>query len=240
MEKLWGDNFFDPATKKWTNKPTGSATCKRGFCQFIYEPIKVGGGGAGLAAGAGVGGGRWALMLTARVPAAPFQPASPLRAGCARRLRRASPSIPPRLASPRPRCLPPVQTVIEAAMNDNKDKLFGLLEKLEVMKKLKPEDKELMGKPLMKRVMQAGAGRCRVLAGCWRVLACRVPAGAAGGCCRLGPTRAALCAARWQAGLRGPAGLRLCQLARSRATLLHPPPPHPRSPGCPPPRRCWR
>ncbi len=20
MEKLWGDNFFDPATKKWTNK----------------------------------------------------------------------------------------------------------------------------------------------------------------------------------------------------------------------------
>lgn len=112
MEKLWGDNFFDPATKKWTNKvraarrdetqracaaahacrarllpraclpptpdadgcarlsppdthlqPTGSATCKRGFCQFIYEPIK---------------------------------------------------------------------TVIEAAMNDNKDKLFGLLEKLEV------------------------------------------------------------------------------------------------------------
>ena len=63
MEKLWGDNFFDPATKKWTNKPTGSATCKRGFCQFIYEPIK---------------------------------------------------------------------TVIEAAMNDNKDKLFALLEKLEV------------------------------------------------------------------------------------------------------------
>ncbi|KAL4421827.1 hypothetical protein ABPG77_001616 [Micractinium sp. CCAP 211/92] len=86
MEKLWGDNFFDPATKKWTNKPTGSATCKRGFCQFIYEPIK---------------------------------------------------------------------TVIEAAMNDNKDKLFGLLEKLEVLKKLKPEDKELMGKPLMKRVMQS-------------------------------------------------------------------------------------
>ncbi len=67
-------------------QPTGSATCKRGFCQFIYEPIK---------------------------------------------------------------------TVIEAAMNDNKDKLFGLLEKLEVLKKLKPEDKELMGKPLMKRVMQS-------------------------------------------------------------------------------------
>ena len=23
MEKLWGDNFFDPATKKWTNKVCG-------------------------------------------------------------------------------------------------------------------------------------------------------------------------------------------------------------------------
>ena len=28
MEKLWGDNFFDPATKKWSKKPTTSATCK--------------------------------------------------------------------------------------------------------------------------------------------------------------------------------------------------------------------
>ena len=28
MEKLWGDNFFDPATKKWSKKPTASATCK--------------------------------------------------------------------------------------------------------------------------------------------------------------------------------------------------------------------
>ena len=33
MERLWGDNFFDPATKKWTTKATGTATCKRGFCQ---------------------------------------------------------------------------------------------------------------------------------------------------------------------------------------------------------------
>jgi hypothetical protein len=41
MERLWGDNFFDPATKKWTKKDTGTATCKRGFVQFIYEPIKV-------------------------------------------------------------------------------------------------------------------------------------------------------------------------------------------------------
>ncbi|KAL4548903.1 hypothetical protein Ndes2526B_g01440 [Nannochloris sp. 'desiccata'] len=86
MEKLWGDNFFDPTTKKWTKKHTGAASCKRGFCQFIYEPIR---------------------------------------------------------------------TVIDAAMNDNKDKLFALLEKLEVLPLLKPEDKELIGKPLMKRVMQA-------------------------------------------------------------------------------------
>ena len=85
MEKLWGDNFFDPTTKKWTKKHTGAATCKRGFCQFIYEPIR---------------------------------------------------------------------TVIDAAMNDEREKLFGLLDKLEVTGKLKPEDKELIGKPLMKRVMQ--------------------------------------------------------------------------------------
>ncbi|KAF9586974.1 hypothetical protein IFM89_039846, partial [Coptis chinensis] len=30
MERLWGENFFDPATKKWTAKNTGSPTCKRG------------------------------------------------------------------------------------------------------------------------------------------------------------------------------------------------------------------
>ena len=41
MEKLWGDNFFDPATKKWTKKSTGTATCKRGFVQFVYDPIKT-------------------------------------------------------------------------------------------------------------------------------------------------------------------------------------------------------
>ena len=39
-------------------------------------------------------------------------------------------------------------------MNDNKAKLFPMLEKLNVFSKLKPEDKELIGKPLMKRVMQ--------------------------------------------------------------------------------------
>ena len=39
-------------------------------------------------------------------------------------------------------------------MNDNKAKLFPMLEKLGVLHKLKVEDKELIGKPLMKRVMQ--------------------------------------------------------------------------------------
>ncbi|KAJ0964776.1 hypothetical protein J5N97_025914 [Dioscorea zingiberensis] len=40
MERLWGENYFDPATKKWTSKNTGSPTCKRGFVQFCYEPVK--------------------------------------------------------------------------------------------------------------------------------------------------------------------------------------------------------
>jgi elongation factor 2 len=44
--------------------------------------------------------------------------------------------------------------VIELAMNDNKEKLFPMLEKLNVLGKLKSEDKELSGKPLMKRIMQ--------------------------------------------------------------------------------------
>ena len=85
MTKLWGDNFFDPKTKKWTKKNTGAETCQRGFCQFVYQPIKK---------------------------------------------------------------------IIDGCMNDQKDKVFQNLEKLGVLAKLKPEDKELTGKPLMKRVMQ--------------------------------------------------------------------------------------
>lgn len=85
MAKLWGDNFFDPATKKWTNKQTESKSCKRGFCQFCYEPIRQ---------------------------------------------------------------------VIDLAMTDNREKLFPMLEKLNVFSKLKPDDKELTGKPFMKRIMQ--------------------------------------------------------------------------------------
>jgi elongation factor 2 len=40
MEKLWGDNFFDPKTKKWTKKDTGEKSCMRAFVQFCYEPIR--------------------------------------------------------------------------------------------------------------------------------------------------------------------------------------------------------
>ncbi|KAK8651916.1 hypothetical protein V6N13_141491 [Hibiscus sabdariffa] len=83
MERLWGENFFDPATKKWTTKNTGSATCKRGFVQFCYEPIKQ---------------------------------------------------------------------IINTCMNDQKDKLWPMLQKLQVT--MKSDEKDLMGKALMKRVMQ--------------------------------------------------------------------------------------
>ena len=83
MTRLWGSNFFDPKTKKWTETHTGEKTCQRGFNQFVYSPIK---------------------------------------------------------------------TLIEAAMNDQKDKLNALMEKLGI--KLKSDDKDLQGKPLMKRVMQ--------------------------------------------------------------------------------------
>jgi elongation factor 2 len=50
--------------------------------------------------------------------------------------------------------------VIELAMEDKKDKLFAMLEKVGVLSKLKAEDKELVGKPLMKRVMQVCVGVC--------------------------------------------------------------------------------
>ena len=51
-------------------------------------------------------------------------------------------------------CYEPIRRVIDAAMNDNKDKLWPMLEKLQVKEKLKPADLDLLGKPLMKRIMQ--------------------------------------------------------------------------------------
>ncbi|GMT00612.1 hypothetical protein PENTCL1PPCAC_22786, partial [Pristionchus entomophagus] len=37
MKNLWGDRFFDLKTKKWSSSATGDA--KRGFCQFVLDPI---------------------------------------------------------------------------------------------------------------------------------------------------------------------------------------------------------
>lgn len=39
-------------------------------------------------------------------------------------------------------------------MNDDKEKAFQMTDKLGVTSKLKPDDRELRSKPLMKRVMQ--------------------------------------------------------------------------------------
>jgi len=40
MKKLWGGNFFNPAKKKWTSKQfVDGKELKRGFCQFIMEPM---------------------------------------------------------------------------------------------------------------------------------------------------------------------------------------------------------
>jgi elongation factor 2 len=85
MQKLWGDNFFDPATKKWSNAKTESKTCVRGFVQFVYNPIRM---------------------------------------------------------------------MIENCMSDKKAAVFSMLEKCNVLGDLKSDDKELVGKPFMKRCMQ--------------------------------------------------------------------------------------
>jgi elongation factor 2 len=41
MAKLWGDNFFNPATKKWSTKSTdgGGKPLERAFNQFVLDPI---------------------------------------------------------------------------------------------------------------------------------------------------------------------------------------------------------
>jgi len=43
MGKLWGDNYFDPTSKKWTKKSTNAAgkPLKRAFCQFVMDPINL-------------------------------------------------------------------------------------------------------------------------------------------------------------------------------------------------------
>jgi elongation factor 2 len=37
MKKLWGDNFYDEATKKWSTRQTPDSV--RGFCRFVLGPI---------------------------------------------------------------------------------------------------------------------------------------------------------------------------------------------------------
>ena len=38
MKKMWGDNFFDQKSKKWVKK--GSTGIKRGFVQYVFDPVK--------------------------------------------------------------------------------------------------------------------------------------------------------------------------------------------------------
>jgi elongation factor 2 len=37
MKNLWGDRFFNLKTKKWSTAQ--DAESKRGFCQFVLDPI---------------------------------------------------------------------------------------------------------------------------------------------------------------------------------------------------------
>lgn len=37
MNRLWGENFFNPKTKKWAKQK--EADNKRSFCMYILEPI---------------------------------------------------------------------------------------------------------------------------------------------------------------------------------------------------------
>ncbi|KAI0319034.1 eukaryotic translation elongation factor 2 [Amylostereum chailletii] len=85
MGKLWGDNFFNPATRKWTSKGNDAdgKPLERAFNQFVLDPI--------------------------------FK-------------------------------------IFEAVMNFQKEKVFPMLEKLEV--KLTQDERELEGKALLKVIMR--------------------------------------------------------------------------------------
>lgn len=41
MKRLWGDNFFNPATKKWTTNPLDAdgKPLERAFCMFVLDPV---------------------------------------------------------------------------------------------------------------------------------------------------------------------------------------------------------
>merc|ERR1712038_489550 len=83
MKKLWGENFFNPKTKKWSK--TKAEDNKRSFCMYILDPI---------------------------------------------------------------------YKVFDAIMNFKKDETDKLLDKLEVKGKMKHDELQQEGKPLMKAVMR--------------------------------------------------------------------------------------
>jgi len=83
MSKLWGENFFNPKTKKWSKSKTEDN--KRSFCMYILDPI---------------------------------------------------------------------YKVFDAIMNFKKEETDKLLDKLDIKKKIKHDDLQQEGKPLMKVVMR--------------------------------------------------------------------------------------
>lgn len=85
MERLWGDNYFNPATKKWntTGVDDDGKPLERAFCMFVLDPI---------------------------------------------------------------------YKIFDSIMNQNLDKLWAMLEKINVH--LLPEDKTKQGKDLLKLVMR--------------------------------------------------------------------------------------
>merc|ERR1712088_606908 len=83
MKKLWGENFFNPKTKKWSK--TKDDDNKRSFCMYVLDPI---------------------------------------------------------------------YKVFDAIMNFKKEETDKLLDKLEIKDKMKHEDLQQEGKPLMKVVMR--------------------------------------------------------------------------------------
>jgi len=83
MKKLWGENFFNPKTKKWAK--TKADDNKRSFCMYVLDPI---------------------------------------------------------------------YKMFDAIMNFKKDETDKLLDRLELKKKMKHEELQLEGKPLMKAVMR--------------------------------------------------------------------------------------
>lgn len=84
LKRLWGNRYYDASKKKWGKKQwSGTAKNKRGFCQYILEPI---------------------------------------------------------------------QKMCDAVMNDKKEVYMGMIEKMGLT--IPKDARELLGKPLLKRIMQ--------------------------------------------------------------------------------------